>query len=370
MRLLIFISSMSGGGAERVTADLANHWASIGWVITIVTISSQRNDFYKLMPAITRIELGLDGDSNNVLIGLTQNIRRITALRRVLRQVQPDVALGMMTGANILLVFASLGLTQTRIVGSERTYPPECPLGGMWEWLRRKSYGRLDVVVAQTNEGATWLKAHTAAKRVEVIPNSVNWPLANLLPHLGVKSVCSNGKHLLLAVGRLSGEKQFGLLVECFCSLASRYPDWNLVILGEGALRSVLEAQVLDVGMTNRIFLPGRAGNVGTWYSCADLYVMSSRFEGFPNTLVEAMAYGVPVVSFDCDTGPRDIIRHEVDGLLVQPGDVAGLTETLGQLMGDDALRRKLAGRAIDVRERFGIERIANNWEVTFKGVK
>ncbi len=370
MKLLFFISSLRGGGAERVTVNLANHWAEKGWEVTIVTLAPQHDDFYALNPAVKRLALEMKGESGNVFIGLMQNLRRVLALRRVLRQIQPDVALGMMERANVLLAFASWGLHQIRTVGSERTYPPQHPLGALWEWLRLHSYGHLYAVVAQTDRGAEWLKSHTKAPRVFAIPNSANWPLTNQLPGVDVENVCGSGRKLLLAVGRLSGEKQFGLLVDCFCALASRYPDWDLVILGEGAMRSVLEAQVLEVGMANRILLPGRAGNVGEWYSRADLYVLSSRFEGFPNALVEAMAYGVPVVSFDCDTGPRDIIRHGLDGLLVSPGDVAGLTEALGQLMGDDALRRKLAEQAMDVRVRFAIEQIANNWEVIFEGGK
>ena len=370
MRLIIFISSMRGGGAERVTANLANHWAAQGWKVTIVTLALLSDDFYELSPAVTRIALALDGNSRNSLVGIVQNLRRVLAIRRVLRQIQPDIALGMMTTANVLLAIASLGLTQIRTVGSERTHPPQNPLGTVWERLRSYSYARLDAVVAQTNEGAEWLKAHTSAQRVVAIPNPVGWPLASHLPQLAVKNVCRTGRSLLLAVGRLSDEKQFGLLLDCFGSLASRHPDWDLVILGEGLLRSALERQAKEAGLEKRVFLPGKAGNVGDWYQHADLFVLSSRFEGFPNTLVEAMAYGLPTVSFDCDTGPRDIIRHQVDGLLVSPMNANSLTAALDQLLGDGALRQCFAARAVEVRERFAMEGIANKWERLFEVVK
>ena len=113
----------------------------------------------------------------------------------------------------------------------------------------------------------------------------------------------------------------------------------------------------------------GRAGTGGEWYERADLYVMSSRFEGYPNTLAEAMAHGLAAVSFDCDTGPRDIIRHEVDGLLVPPGDVAALTAALDRLMDDATLRQQFAERAVDARRRFSMERIAGTWEDLFKEI-
>jgi len=368
LKLLIFISSLAGGGAERVTTNLANYWAAKGWEITIVTLAPQNADVYELSPAVNRIALELTGNSSFLFSGLVQNLRRIFAIRKVLRQVQPDMALGMMTSANVLLAFASLRLKNIRTIGSERTYPPLYPLGVVWEWLRNRSYGFLNAVVAQSSEGAVWLKMHTSAKRVAVIPNPVNWPMSNQLPHLDVKNVCRTGRNLLLAVGRLSSEKQFGLLVGCFQSLANHHSDWDLVILGEGPLRPVLEAQVLAAGLEKRVFFPGRAGNVGEWYERADFFVMSSRFEGFPNALVEAMGYGLPAVSFDCDTGPRDIIRHEVDGLLVPPMSVAGLTAGLDQLMGDESLRRKLAEQAKDVRERFAIELVADKWVNLFEG--
>jgi len=122
--------------------------------------------------------------------------------------------------------------------------------------------------------------------------------------------------------------------------------------------------------LAGRVFLPGWIGNLGEWYERADLYVMSSRFEGFGNTLAEALSYGLAAVSFDCDTGPRDIIRHEVDGLLVPPENVARLSNALDRLMGDPVLRQSFGKRAIEVRERFSMERIAGMWEQLFLDVK
>jgi glycosyltransferase involved in cell wall biosynthesis len=204
---------------------------------------------------------------------------------------------------------------------------------------------------------------------VPVIPNAALWPLPMQAPRLAPELFCQSERLILLAVGRASEQKQFGLLFDVFHCLANQHPSWDLVILGEGPQRPALQNQVQEAGLENRVFLPGRAGNVSEWYERADLYVMSSRFEGFPNALAEAMAYGLAAVSFDCDTGPRDIIRHEVDGLLVPPGDVAGLTAALDRLMGDAALRQQFAERAIEARERFSIERIAGMWEELFEEI-
>lgn len=368
-RLIIFIHSLSGGGAERVTANLANYWANKGWGIAVVTLAARSLDFYELHPAVKRIALELAGDSSNGLAGLVQNLRRIVALRRVLRQIKPDIALGMMTTANVLLALAAWGLPQLRAIGSERTHPPQYPLGVLWEGLRRLSYNRLAAVTALTRESAAWLKNHTGARRVPVIPNAALWPLSMQAPRIAPESICKSERLIVLAVGRASEEKQFGLLLEVFHSLANQYPFWDLVILGEGHQRPALQAKARMIGLEQRVFFPGRAGNVGEWYERADLYVMSSRFEGFPNTLAEAMAHGLPAVSFDCDTGPRDIIRHETDGLLVPPGDVAGLTAALGRLMSDTALRQRFARRAVEARNRFSMERISSMWEELFEAV-
>ena len=369
MRLLIFISSMSGGGAERVSANLANHWATKGWDITIVTLAQQSLDFYELHPAVKRIALELAGESAGVLTGLWQNRHRVIALRRVLRQVQPDIALGMMTTANVLLALASWNLPTLRTVGAERIHPPQMPLGYIWETLRSHTYGLLNAVTALSSEGDNWIKTNTNAQRVTVIPNAVTWPLSEQEPRMSPSALYQSERQLLLAGGRLQTQKGFDRLIEAFSSLVDKHTDWDLVILGEGSLRTTLEGQVRESKLEHRIFLPGLAGNIGEWYESADLYVMSSRFEGFPNTLVEAMAHGLAAVSFDCDTGPRDIIRHELDGLLVPQGNVAELTAALDRLMSDALMRQRFAERAVEVRERFSMERIAGMWEKLFEEI-
>jgi glycosyltransferase involved in cell wall biosynthesis len=366
MRLLFFIHSLSSGGAERVTVNLANHWAAKGWGITIVTLAPRSFDFYEIHPMVERIALGRAGESPNVLAGLRKNLHCVRALRQVLRQVQPDIALALMSTANVILALATRGLANVCAIGSERVHPPQFPLGAEWEALRRFTYGRLAAVVALTQESAEWLRMHTRAQRVRIIPNMALRPLAVQAPRLIPETVCVADRHILLAVGRLEKQKGFDWLLEAFMALARNYYDWNLVVLGEGPERRALETQVQAFGLDGRVFLPGRAGNVGEWYERAHVYVMSSRFEGFPNTLAEAMAHGLPAVSFDCDTGPRGIIRPEVDGLLVPPGNVDALTAALDRLMGDAALRRQFASRAVEARKRFSMERIAGMWEELF----
>ena len=139
MRLLIFISSMGSGGAERVSANLANYWAAKGWEITIVTLAQQSLDFYELHPAVKRIALELAGDSANVLAGLWQNIRRVIALRRVLRQIQPDIALGMMVDSQCTAGSGGLELAHSAH-RRRRTYPPPAIAVGLY-------YGKLYAVI-------------------------------------------------------------------------------------------------------------------------------------------------------------------------------------------------------------------------------
>lgn len=366
LKILIFTNSLAGGGTERVAATLANFWVRQHWDVTIVTLSPQSEDFYPLHPLVKRISLNLAGESRNVVDALVQNVRRVAMLRRVIMDTRPAVVFSMMSTPNVLLAFASRKLPHVCTVGSEHCYPPHSPLGRIWGTLRSRMYGRLSAVVALTHECADWIRTNSSARHVSVIPNAAVWPMPNNPPEISPGSLCRSGRKILLAVGRLEVVKNYPVLIRTFARLAAHYPDWDLVILGEGPQRPVIEAAIRDQSLGTRVLLPGIAGNIGRWYERADLYVMTSQSEGFPNSLAEALAHGLPAVSFDCDTGPRDIIRHGVDGLLVPANDADMLMLALERVMGDAGLRKTMAGRAQDARERFSIEKIAGMWEDLF----
>jgi glycosyltransferase involved in cell wall biosynthesis len=366
-RVLIFIHSLHGGGAERVAADLSAHWAQSGWPVMVVTQADDRDDAYTLHPDVQRRILNTAGEGGG-LRGMLANVRRVRALRRVLREFRPDIVLGMMTTASVLAVLAARGLP-CRVIATEHTHPPSQMLSGLWQRLRRLTYPRAARVVALTRGTADWLDQHVPGSRLAVIPNPVHWPLTRSEPV--VAPPAAHGRRRLLAVGRLHPDKGFDLLVQAYARIAQAHPDWDLIILGEGGERQRLQAQIDAAALTGRVFMPGRVGNVGDWYAQADLYVLSSRFEGLSNTLLESLASGLTAVCFDCDTGPREVVRDGMDGVLVRPnGDVDAMASALSALMRDDAARQALAARAIDARERFSAQRVLGLWQQLFDDVR
>lgn len=364
MKLLIFIHSLASGGAERVTVTLANHWASRDWDVTIVTIADANKDFYQLDPAIRRIGLNMAMDSRTPASAVINNLRRLGALYRILMQQRPDIAIAMMPAANVTLAIAGR-LAGIPTLGSERTYPPAMPIGRFWETARRRAYPLLSGLVAQTADSASWLQVHTQSKRVAVIPNPILFPIPNQSPGISPRKVRATlaSEHILLAVGRLEEEKRFDRLIAAFAEVAPKHPDWSLVVLGEGGMRVSLNTQVARLGLDGRVACLGAVGNVGDWYAAASAYVLTSRYEGFPNTLLEALCYGVPSLAVDCMTGPRELIEPEVNGLLVPQDDPVALIAGLDRLMGDQELRERLAKRAVEAREAYAVPRIAAQWQ-------
>ena len=164
----------------------------------------------------------------------------------------------------------------------------------------------------------------------------------------------------IVGLGRLADHKGFDLLLAAFQEVAADHPDWVLEIFGEGDQRPILEQYRDQHRLGDRVRLPGWTDRPAAVLSRGDIFVLPSRYEGFPNALLEAMACGLACISFDCDSGPREIIRPGVDGLLVPAGDVAALASALGQLMSDSDLRQRLGNRAREVVTRFSDPRASS----------
>lgn len=364
--LMIVIHSLRGGGAERVAADMATWWLAQGCRVSVVTQTDASRDAYVLPEGVERHALAMAGSSRGLFSALWANLRRFVALRRIMRRQRPDVVLGLMTRGSILAVMAARGLA-CQVIATEHTYPPAQDLPLAWQRLRRWAYGRANAVIALTRGTAQWLDDNLPRVRAQVIPNAVRWPLAMVEPVVSVST--SRNRHFLLAVGRLHPVKGFDCLLQAFALLAQTHPGWDLYILGEGDQRGELEALRDSLGLQERVFMPGHAGNMSEWYEAADMYVLSSRVEGLSNSLLEAMAHGLPCVAFDCDTGPREIIREGIDGVLVRPvQDAHALAQSLSVLMSDQGARQRLASRAVDVRDRFSVARVMAMWQLVFQG--
>ncbi len=361
-RILFLVSSMQGGGAERVAALLCNHWAVQGHEVTLMPTFSGRGEC--LYPLDERVRLDYLADRvGRPIRSVFNKVRRYGALRRAIREIDPEIIVSFLPHVNVAAVLSVWEL-RIPVVVSERTYPPAVPLGRVLEALRWFAYPRATGVVVQTQRSLDWLRGCCPKARGRVISNPVVYPLPRGRPILETDSVVGDAKRVMLAVGRLGEEKGFDQLLSAFAALAPLRSEWDLVLLGEGPERERLEEQREGLGLSGRVHLPGRAGNPGDWYARADCYVMSSRFEGFPNALLEAMAHGLPAVSFDCETGPADIIRHGVDGYLVPPAEgAAGLSRAMEAVMQDKGRRQRMGNAAISVRERFSPERVMAAWD-------
>lgn len=355
MRLTLVISSLGCGGAERVMTTMANHWAAKGWEITLLTLDDESTPrFYNLDGGVRHIALGVAGNSTNLATALRNSFKRVYKLRSAIRASRPDGVISFMDRTNVMTLLATRGLNVPVIV-SERVDPNMHRIGGVWRWLRKISYPSASLLVVQSEAALNYFSPRMKSC-TRIIPNPIDLPPG----HLASDSV---HRPTLISVGRLDRQKGFDLLLGAFAKLKDRHSDWTLTILGEGPQRQQLESLRDELGLADRVMLAGCVANVYEALQQATLFVMSSRYEGFPNALCEAMSCGLPVISTDCPSGPRDIIIDGIDGILVPNENVNALAEAMGRLMGSEVERERLAARAPEVAERFGLERIMGMWE-------
>jgi glycosyltransferase involved in cell wall biosynthesis len=281
-------------------------------------------------------------------------LTRARKLRALLKAERPDVVLSFMPENNVLTILAAARLP-VRVVVSERAHPAhDTNVRPVWRLLRSLLYRWCDEVVAQTVETARWLEQHFTAK-VRVIPNALR-----TLPVLAEER-----QLLIVAVGRLVRQKGFDLLLRAFARVGAEFADWQIVVLGEGAERPALLALRDELQLTSRVRFLGEDRDVEAWFARAGLVVQPSRFEGFPNAVLEAMALGAAVISADCPAGPADLIEDGLNGRLVPVNDVPALAQAMRELMRSEDVRASLGARARAVVQRFQQDRIMALWQAS-----
>lgn len=344
-------------------ATLANYWAAkgkaSGWEVTLLTMDDGKTaPFYPLHREVNHRPLAIAKEAGNLIEGIAGNCRRIRVLRTAITRSAPDVVISFMTSMNVTVLLAAAGLG-IPVVVSERVDPGQHSIERRWKALRWLIYRMATQVVGQSERALRYFPK-AIRKRSRVIPNPVAEGRAETdLPAPKER----HDKKRVIAMGRLEKQKGFDLLIAAFSNLAPRHLSWDLVIWGDGGEREALEREVRNRGLCGRVCLPGTTRHPARELRGSDLFVLSSRYEGFPNVLCEAMAAGLPVISFDCPSGPREIIRDGVDGLLVPTADPGRLAIAMERLMDSKEERMRLAARAPDVAERFSVEKVMKHWE-------
>lgn len=353
LHVVLVTSSLGGGGAERVLATMANHWAGLGWEVTVLTLrADEATTAYPLHERVRVGRLNLIRERNPVLDA--GHLGRLLALRRALRAAAPDLVISFLDKLNVAVLLAVVG-TGIRVIATEHLVPWRQPMGAVWETLRRLVYRRAARIVSPTAGIRDYLVRSVPGRHT-----ILGYP-AQLLP--GAALPVTDRAPLIFAAGRLAPEKGFDVLIAAFARVHAQHPAWRLEIAGEGPLRSALAAQISASGLGGSVELRGHLPTVRERMRDAAIFVLSSRNEAYPMVVCEAMAAGAAVVATDCPTGPREMLRAGVDGLLVPPDDVPALAEALLGLIANAALREKLAAAAHVGARRFGIETVMPQWD-------
>lgn len=347
MRILIIQGGFGTGGAEKIVAMIAAHRAQMGDNVTVMGFDMPDGGSYFPYPENVRLLLPEGAKGSNPL-------SRLQMIRRTIRATRPDVILSFLTKINVLSLAAAIG-TGAPVVISERNNPRAQNAHPIWRHAQNLLARRAACAVMQTERARADLPNAVQRSSV-VIPN----PCAPNPDHPTQPDPTS---HRLVAVGRLDPQKGFDVLLRAMVSIVEALPNVSLTIHGEGRARANLETLRSELKLDDHVALPGSSPSPGAWLSEADLLIMPSRFEGFPNVLAEATVSGLPVVSSDCDFGPREIVVEGENGLLVPVDDAPALADAVIGLMQNSALRAHMAGQAAINRDRLAPSRILADWD-------
>ena len=375
-RVFIMLWSAWGmGGTIRAAFNLAEYLAARGWDVEIVSGYRNRDTpFFGEFPAGVRITALDDRRKGAAPRGLRGLIRTVLSrLPSVLMPSADRAATGFTVWTDLELVRRMRGrsgfligtrpgvnlmLARLRAPGLTTIGLEQMNLSKHNKALRksmRAHYPHLDALVVLTEQDReAYRKLLDGGVPLHRIPNTVR-PLPGAKADLAAKTV--------YAAGRFRYQKGFDLLIPAWAETARAHPDWRLRLRGQGHLRERLEGLIAEHGLEDSVTLEGPAEDIGSDMAEASVFVLSSRFEGFPLILLEAMSKGMGVVSFDCPTGPADIVEDHENGLLVPHEDVEGLARAIRELVEDEELRRRTAAAAIETAKHYTIEAIGPQWE-------
>lgn len=375
MRLLYCIPSLENcGGTERVLTTRLNYLAEhTSYSLYVVTTERQLSPpYFKLNPEVSVINLDINFEEDNTLGAKLLNYKRRLRLYKeklseLIRELKPDIVTSMLSHEIDFLSNLEDGSAKIGENHFNRNFRYEFVKNNSKNILRRTiakcrdfvlgyNVSKLDALVTLTQEDAD---AWPDVVKKLVIPNPLSFTQ---------KQKSRGGSKQIVAAGRLTREKGFDMLLDAWRLIFKFYPDWSLMIYGEGDEREGLQSFIQSQGIENVCIHPF-VPNISDKFVESDFYVLSSRFEGFGLVIIEAMECGLPVVAFDCQSGPGEIITDGKDGILVKSGDVVALADAMRCLMDDGRLRSAMGLSAIEKANRYSIDNIMSKWINLYKTI-
>lgn len=344
-RILIVRKGHVGGGIERASSLMANFFASRDQDVVMLSLYDGKYS-YKLDKRIRCVDVEVK--SKNRVLRILNTIR---LLRKEIIKINPKLILSYGEYMNIPVAIATRGLGVAVILSDRLS--PNFSLGKVYNLLKKYSYSYVDGFIAQTEISKQILLKKVKMKNVTVIPNPVNT----------IERVTCEKKNYIVTVGRLSPEKGQRYLLEAFAKLENH--DWKLSIVGGYKRQERYDELVTlakELGISDRVLFHGRCSDFSKELSEAQIFVLPSLLEGYPNALIEAMSLPLPCISSNCVAGPSDIIQHGVNGLLVESGNVQKLYEAMDLLTKDAKLRDKLAEEAYKIRNKLSMNVIGQKY--------
>ena len=361
-RVAFVLPNLRGGGAERVVVTLLRHLDRRRFQPHLILVDAVGPYLRELAADVAVHSL----EARRVRHALLR-------LPRILTRLRPSVVVSTQGYMNFALLLARPLLPPTRLVVRE-VIGERYLEGSRFRTTYYRCYLRLvrraDRIVTQSDAAAGEMRARVRARPGQVI---------RLYNPVDAGEVARRGRTALspfdrpgpniVAAGRLSHQKGFDLLLEALAQAVATGVSGSLTVLGEGPDRAALMARAQALGLEAAVRFAGFQDNPYAYFANADVFVLSSRYEGLPNVVLEALACGCPVVAFDCPHGVREIIRHDVNGLLVPPEDVGGLRDALIRLLGSAAERARLRSQIAPTIAPFAVDEILRGWEALFDEV-
>lgn len=358
MNVEFFITSLSGGGAERVVCNLASYLVQHNHKVRITAL---RGDdlTYEVEERVTINYLQKEYYRHH-----DKNYRytEIKVVRAFFKQLSSDGVLASFLELPVAFSLLMRSVIKCKLVICERNNPLFYPKH--YQWIFKTLAHRADACICQTNVNASWYVSSVLMKSpVIVIPNPINSKILNA-------SFSDRSEKTIITLGRLAPQKNQRMMIEAFAKVANEYPDYRMIIYGEGPLREELELLTKKLELENRISFPGFVSDVVEVMQHASLFVMTSDHEGMPNALQEAMAMRLPCISTDCGGGgARELIQDGINGVLIKRNDLEGLVKGLRGILSDDDYAVFLASMACKIRNEYTPDLIHKRWESFFEEI-